>query len=72
MRRVFAMTAPVLVFLFFVCGLLGFYRLSDIAMLLSAIAIALASDPARVVQRRDREARGHRPRSRSGSVAPAD
>ena len=66
------MCAPVLVFLFFVSGLLGFYRLSDIAMLLSAIAIALASDPARVVQRRDRGARGDRPRSRSGSVAPAD
>jgi hypothetical protein len=58
MRRVFAMSAPVLVILFFASGLLGFNRLSDIAMLLSAIAIALATNPPGVVQRRSWGARG--------------
>jgi hypothetical protein len=67
MRRVFAMSAPVLVILFFVSGLLGFNRLSDVAMLLSAIAIALATNPAGVVQKRSRGARDDRPRGRSGS-----
>jgi hypothetical protein len=67
MRRVFAMSAPVLVILFFASGLLGFNRLSDIAMLLSAIAIALATNPAGVVQRRSRGARGDWPSRRAGS-----
>ena len=67
MRRIFAMSAPVLVILFFGSGLLGFNRLSDTAMLLSAIAIALATNEADVVQRRSRGARGNWPRGRSGS-----
>ena len=67
MRRVFAMSAPVLVILFFVSGLLGLNRLSDTAMLLSAIAIALATNPAGVVQKRSRGVRGDRPHGRSGS-----
>ena len=67
MRRVFAISAPVLVVLFFGSGLLGFNGLSDIAMLLSAIAIALATNPAGVVQRRSRGVRGDWPRGRSGS-----
>ena len=67
MRRVFAMSAPVLVILFFVSGLLGLNGLSDLAMLLSAIAIALATNPAGVVQKRSRGAGGNRPRGRSGS-----
>jgi hypothetical protein len=64
-RRVFEISAPVLVILFFGSGLLGFNGLSDIALLLSAIAIALATKPAGVVQRRSRRARSNWPRGRS-------